>query len=66
MALLLLRACRSPDARAGVRQIGAIANFLALRREEFIMERSGTIISANRKVIEKLLEKRTWVKLLSG
>jgi hypothetical protein len=44
MALLLLRACRSPDARASDRQIGATANFLALQREEFIMKRAGTII----------------------
>jgi hypothetical protein len=43
MALLLLRECRSSDARAD-RQIGGIANFLALQRKVFIMERISTII----------------------
>jgi hypothetical protein len=43
MALLLLRECRSSDAGAD-RQIGGIANFLALQRKAFIMERISTII----------------------
>jgi hypothetical protein len=62
MALLLLRARRSADARAD-RQIGGIANFLALQRKAFIMERDSTIIwigECNAK------EKVIWAKLLSG
>jgi hypothetical protein len=43
MALLLLRRCRSSDARAD-RQIRIIANFLALQREVLVMERISTII----------------------
>jgi hypothetical protein len=43
MALLLLRSCRSSDARAD-RQICIIANFLALQRKVLIMERNSTII----------------------
>jgi len=44
VALLLLLACRSADARAD-RQIGVIANFLAPQRKESIMERTSTIIA---------------------
>jgi hypothetical protein len=43
VTLLLLLAGRSPDAGAH-RQIGVLANFLALGRKVRIMERTGTII----------------------
>jgi hypothetical protein len=54
VALLLLRACRPPGARARDRQFGGVSNFLALRRKLFIMERTSTIIALDRRnAIEK-------------
>ena len=61
MALLLLRACRPPHARADERQICGITNFLALRRKTRIMERDSTIIQTNWHVKETL-----WARLSSG
>jgi hypothetical protein len=63
VALLLLRACRPPRARARDRQIGVIANFLALQRKALIMERAGTIIY-NPRMNERFQERKSQIKLV--
>ena len=69
VTLLLLLAGRSPDA-GSQRQIGVIANFLALGRKVRIMERTGTIIDrcpAKLKRVQRMRSAKggvVWVQLL--